>query len=153
MSTALQEWVQGHLGGKVSLQQLPGGGSRTSYVVETGTPVRYLLRVDGGAGPLSGTEFTIAREFRVISALHRVRFPVPAIHAHHRELNAMLMEFVDGTTSYQVQVTPEQQRRIQSDLMQHVAHLHTLQPAPLGLTDFARTARLTGTGRAPNTPP
>ncbi len=136
----LSAWAGSALGADVALELIPGGGSRTSYVARTPDGSRHLLRVDNGAGPLSGTEFTIEREYRVISALRRSDFPVPAILAYDAAQNAMLMEFVEGTTSYQTQVSAELQRAIQSDLMRHVVALHRLQPGDLGLEDFARTA-------------
>jgi aminoglycoside phosphotransferase (APT) family kinase protein len=134
----LQEWVRETLRAPFTLQLIPGGGSRTSYAVNASTGQRYLLRVDSGKGPLSGTEFTIEREFRVISALHRAKFPVPAILSYSPHHDALLMEFIEGTTSYQVQVSAELQHSIQSDLMRQVVCLHSLTPRELGLTDFSR---------------
>jgi aminoglycoside phosphotransferase (APT) family kinase protein len=136
----LSAWARAALGIDVALELIPGGGSRTSYVAKAADGSRHLLRVDNGAGPLSGTEFTIEREYRVISALRRTDFPVPAVLAYDAAQNAMLMEFVEGATSYQIEVSPELQRAIQSDLMRHVVALHTLKPRDLGLEDFARTA-------------
>jgi len=126
------------VGEPCTLQMIPGGGSRISYIVKASTGQRYLLRVDSGTGPLSGTEFTIEREYRVISALHRAQFPVPAILSYSPGHNALLMEFIEGTTSYQVQVSAEQQRSIQSDLMRQVVRLHSLSARELGLTDFSQ---------------
>ncbi len=127
---------------QVNLELIPGGGSRTSYIASTPEGARHLLRVDNGAGPLSGTEFTIEREYRVISALRRSGFPVPGIHAYDAAQNAMLMEFVEGTTSYQIEASPQLQRVIQADLMRHVVALHTLNPGDLALADFAATATI-----------
>ncbi len=133
----LQEWVSQTLRTPFTLDLIPGGGSRVSYAVNGSRGQRYLLRVDSGKGPLSGTEFTIEREFRVITALHRAKFPVPAILSYSPHHNALLMEFIEGATSYQVQVSAEQQHSIQSDLMQQVVRLHSLSPQELGLTDFS----------------
>jgi aminoglycoside phosphotransferase (APT) family kinase protein len=138
----LSAWARSVLGTDVALELIPGGGSRTSYVASTPAGARHLLRVDNGAGPLSGTEFTIEREYRVISALRRAHFPVPAISAYDAAQNAMLMEFVEGTTSYQTQVSPQLQRAVQSDLMRQVVALHRLNPEDLGLEDFARTVSI-----------
>ena len=76
--TALRAWAAGILGdAPQALNQIPGGGSRTSYVVLMQDGAKYLLRADNGKGVLSGTLFTIEREYRVISALHRPVFPRP----------------------------------------------------------------------------
>jgi aminoglycoside phosphotransferase (APT) family kinase protein len=139
-ASRLGAWVGAIVGSEALLELIPGGGSRTSYVARTADGSRYLLRVDNGAGPLSGTEFTIEREYRVISALRGRAFPVPAILAYDAAQNAMLMEFVDGATSYQVEVSPEMQRTVQADLMRQVAALHRLDPRDLGLEDFTRSA-------------
>jgi aminoglycoside phosphotransferase (APT) family kinase protein len=138
----LSAWVSSVLGTEVTLELIPGGGSRTSYVARAPEGLRHLLRVDNGAGPLSGTEFTIEREYRVISALRRSGFPVPAILAYDAAQNALLMEFVDGATSYQVEVSPELQGTIQSDLIRQIVALHRLNPRDLGLEDFTRTATI-----------
>jgi aminoglycoside phosphotransferase (APT) family kinase protein len=134
----LENWVSQTLHTPFTLQLIPGGGSRTSYCVTASTGQRFLLRVDSGTGPLSGTEFTIEREFRVISALHGAQFPVPAILSYSPQHNAMLMEFIEGATSYQVQVSADQQHTIQLDLMRQVARLHSLNPLQLGLSDFSQ---------------
>ena len=137
--TALRAWAAGILGdAPQALNQIPGGGSRTSYVVLMQDGAKYLLRADNGKGVLSGTLFTIEREYRVISALHKAGFPAPAIYGYDPAVNAMLMEFVAGKTSYQVAVNAEQQKTIQRNLMQQVVALHGLDMAVLGLADFAR---------------
>lgn len=136
----LVQWVRSLLGVEVSLALLPGGGSRTSYIVTTADGSRHLLRVDSGSGPLSGTEFTIEREFNVISALQRVGFLVPRISGFTPLHRAMLMEFVEGATNYQVRVDPGLQRRIQEDLMRHVARLHSLDVPKLGLAGFEQAS-------------
>jgi aminoglycoside phosphotransferase (APT) family kinase protein len=137
-SGPIESWVEQAIGATgVTLELIPGGGSRTSYVVRAPAGPRYLLRVDNGKGPLSGTQFTIEREFRVISALHAAALPVPGIVAYSARHDAMLMEFIEGSTSYQVQVTPEQQLLIQADLMNQIAALHKLDPKALGLKEFA----------------
>ncbi len=129
----ISQWAAQAIGvSGITLELIPGGGSRTSYVVRDPAGQRYLLRVDNGQGPLSGTQFTIEREFRVISALHAAALPVPGIIAYSARHNAMLMEFIEGTTSYQVQVTPEAQLLIQADLMKQVVALQ-LEPAATGL--------------------
>jgi aminoglycoside phosphotransferase (APT) family kinase protein len=134
----LAGWVEQVVGGAgVTLELIPGGGSRTSYVARATATERYLLRVDNGEGPLSGTQFTIEREFRVISALHAAGLLVPGILAYSKPHNAMLMEFVDGTTSYQVRVSAEQQLVIQADLMKQVVALHRLDASVLGLSEYA----------------
>jgi aminoglycoside phosphotransferase (APT) family kinase protein len=136
----LVQWVRSLLGTQISIALLPGGGSRTSYVVLSADGSRHLLRVDSGSGPLSGTQFTIEREFTVISALQRMGYLVPRILNFSAAHRAMLMEFVEGSTSYQVRVDPGLQRRIQEDLMRHVVKLHSFAVPDLGLSGFEQAS-------------
>jgi aminoglycoside phosphotransferase (APT) family kinase protein len=136
----LAHWVADVLQVAVEgLDPIPGGGSRSSYVVRAGGK-RYLLRVDDGFGPLSGTVFTIGREFRIISALHAAGFAVPAIYGHNEAMNALLMEFVDGSTHFPPDAPAVFRSKVQSDLMRKVVDLHAFDPAALGLDTFASLA-------------
>lgn len=134
---ALTAWVSKILGKDVRLDLIPGGGSRTSFIVRTPDSLKYILRLDNGDGPLSGTGFTLEREHRVISALGATGPRVPGVIAYSPMHNAMLMEFVDGATHYQASPGTERQQRIQRDLMHQIAKLHALRPIEIGLADFA----------------
>jgi aminoglycoside phosphotransferase (APT) family kinase protein len=134
----LEAWVARVTGQPVvALEPIPGGGSRNTFVVDTGDRKRYLLRVDNGLGPLSKTIFTIGREYRILTALHAVGLAVPAIYHYSDELDAMLMEFLAGKTSYQTSPDPELQRRIQWNLMHEIVAVHRQDVAELGLAEFA----------------
>lgn len=138
LETELVQWIAAVTGqAPPQLQAIPGGGSRSSYIASLQDGSRYLLRVDNGQGPLSGTSFTIEREYRVLTALHQAGLAVPGIRAFNGELNAMLMEFIDGRTHYQVQLDEAQQRVIQRNLMAQLSLLHGFDLHRLGLTEFA----------------
>lgn len=138
MSEVLVDWVTQVTGLPVeSLTAIPGGGSRSSYVVSMRDGSKYLLRRDNGEGPLSGTLFTIGREFRVLSALKAAGCAVPGILHFSADLNAMLMEFVEGKTSYQIQLSAARQSAVQRDLLKQVARVHALDVSALGLPEFA----------------
>ena len=137
-NAALETWIARVTGQTVvALDPIPGGGSRNTFVVDTADRKRYLLRVDNGLGPLSKTIFTIGREHRILTALHAVGLAVPGIHHYSDELDAMLMEFLVGKTSYQTNPDAELQRRIQSNLMHEIVAVHRQDVARLGLTEFA----------------
>jgi aminoglycoside phosphotransferase (APT) family kinase protein len=143
--TALTAWVESATGQRiVAFEPIPGGGSRSTYVVDTtyrssseAACSRYLLRVDNGLGPLSKTIFTIGREHRILTALHAVGRAVPAIHHYSAAHDAMLMQFIRGKTSYQTSAGDDLQRRIQANLMREIVSLHEHDVASLGLTEFA----------------
>jgi aminoglycoside phosphotransferase (APT) family kinase protein len=137
-TTSLDDWVERVTAQRVvSCNRIPGGGSRNTYAVETGDGARYLLRVDNGLGPLSKTVFTIGREHRILTALHAAGLAVPGIHGYSAEHDAMLMEYIEGRTSYQTSPSPAVQRRIQDGLMHEVVRLHACDPERLGLAEFA----------------
>ena len=56
---ALTAWASEMLGRNVRLDLSPGGGSRTSFVVRVADGGKYILLLDNGDGPLSGTGFTL----------------------------------------------------------------------------------------------
>jgi aminoglycoside phosphotransferase (APT) family kinase protein len=95
-------WIEGIMGTPVSaVQELTGGASRNSYIVRGGGAAKSFLRLDAGHGPLSGTAFTLAREYAVLSQVQGNGVPVPRVLAFSPEHNAALMEFIPGYTSYQ----------------------------------------------------
>lgn len=128
----LKAWVDRTLGESAELDLIPGGGSRTSFIVRGADGTKYILRQDNGQGPLSGTGFSLEREYRVISALHGTGLRVPGIVAYSADMNAMLMTFVDSAAI----CPPEHQPAVQRDLMQQVIMLHSLHPDTIGLRDF-----------------
>jgi len=134
----LTRWVEVETGLPVShLALIPGGASRRSYRVERGDAAPVFLRVDSGGGPLSGTGFTLAREWSFLKPLSDRGYPVPRVLAYSAELNAILMEHVEGTTSYHVKVGDETQRLIERALIGCVVELHRIPPAELGIADYA----------------
>ena len=67
----LSTWVEEETGRRVAgLALIPGGASRRSYRVDMAEGTPLFLRVDAGEGPLSGTQFTLAREWSVRSSSH-----------------------------------------------------------------------------------
>jgi aminoglycoside phosphotransferase (APT) family kinase protein len=135
---ALAAWVERVTGQPVAaLEPIAGGGSRHTFVVDTVDRQRRLLRVDNGLGPLSRTIFTIGREHRILSALHSAGLAVAEVFAYSAELDALLMEFLSGQTSYQTQPTADLQRRIQANLMREIVAVHRQDVVALGLTEFA----------------
>jgi aminoglycoside phosphotransferase (APT) family kinase protein len=133
----LSAWVAEVTGrGVVRFEAIPGGGSRSSYVVATDDGVKHLLRVDNGEGPLSTTIFSIGREYRILTALYAAGYAVAEIRRFSPAHNALLMQFVEGKTSYQVVPSADRQRLIQSNLLRKIVELHAFDVKQLGLTEF-----------------
>lgn len=138
LETRLARWVEQELGVPVTeLALIPGGASRRSYHVRRGTASPVFLRVDTGEGPLSGTPFDLAREWRFLKPLSERGFAVPRVIAHSAELNAILMAHVDGKTSYQATLAPDLQRAMERRLLASVVELQRIAPGDLGISEYA----------------
>jgi len=134
----LMSWVERVTGRAASgLVLIPGGASRRSYRVECGADEPLFLRVDSGTGPLSGTEYTLAREWSFLKPLSDRGYPVPRVLGYSPELNAILMEHVDGRTSYEVTLPEATQRAVERELIECVVRLHRIPPAELGIAEYA----------------
>jgi aminoglycoside phosphotransferase (APT) family kinase protein len=122
-------WIEGIMGTPVSaVQELPGGASRNSYIVRGGGAAKSFLRLDAGHGPLSGTAFTLAREYAVLSQVQGNGVPVPRVLAFSPEHNAALMEFIPGYTSYQKTGSQAEETKLRRDLMAAVVTLQRIDP-------------------------
>lgn len=138
LEVRLAAWVCERTGAaSAELQLIPGGASRRSYAVRLDDGRRVFLRVDAGGGPLSGTQYNLAREHSFLAPVAATGFPAPRVLEFSAELNAMLMENIDGRTSYQATLPADQQRAMQRELIECVVRLHALSPAALGLPGHA----------------
>jgi aminoglycoside phosphotransferase (APT) family kinase protein len=134
VSAAVSAWIESVTAEAVTkVEELTGGASRSSFIVTGERGTRWFLRVDSGRGPMSGTPFTLAREFDMLRHLQGGAVPVPGVYAHSPDHNAMLMEFVAGHTSYQWIGTEEEERSLRRELMAAVV---ALQRVPTGSLAF-----------------
>lgn len=137
LEARLESWVETTCALPVeALNLIPGGASRRSYSVTLRDGSRYFLRVDTGEGPLSGSEMNLDRERRFISPVCGRGLPVPSIIAYEKELNALLMEHVEGFTSYQKTLPDDRQRQVEGQLIRTVVALQKLDLAQLELPDY-----------------
>src|ERR1700682_3251556 len=77
---ALSAWLRGRLEGadRLSVEQFPGGHSNLTYLLRT--PGReYVLR-RGPLGPVAPKAHDIAREYRVLDAVHPFFAPAPRVY-------------------------------------------------------------------------
>lgn len=99
--------------GPISLAKFPGGQSNPTYALDTRNG-RYVLRRKP-SGPLLASAHAVDREFRLISALHPIGFPVPRPLALCEDPSIIgsafyVMDRVDGRTCWNgalVNVPPE----------------------------------------------
>lgn len=138
LEAKLRAWVELELGVPVTeLALIPGGASRRSYKVIRAGAAPVFLRVDSGEGPLSGTQFSLEREWSFLKPISERGFPAPGVLAFSPELNAILMEHVEGQTSYQASLPPPEQRVMERTLIDHVVELQRIPPAELGVAEYA----------------
>src|SRR2546421_5254679 len=89
------------LGFKLSqLEQFKGGQSNPTYRITAGDGKRYALRRKP-PGKLLPSAHAVDREFKVISALHKVGFPVARPHALCEDESVIgtmfyVMDYVEG---------------------------------------------------------
>ena len=130
-----------YLGGpELRATMFAGGRSNLTYAVTDGE-FRWVLRRPP-LGHVLPTAHDMAREFRVLTALSRAGFPVPApirLCTDPEVIGApfYLMEYVDGQI-YRDLSGVSDVRHLIFTLVDTLADLHALDPAAIGLGDFGR---------------
>ena len=136
----VSSWIASLIGGEVATaQELTGGASRSSFIITDDTGAKYFLRMDLGRGPLSGTRYSLEREYGVLEFLQDKKVPVPGIVGYSPDHDAILMEFVPGYTSYERTSSPDEEAVLQRDLIAAIVQLQTLDPTGLPVLGTAGT--------------
>ncbi|MGW7517509.1 phosphotransferase family protein [Streptomyces sp. NPDC054796] len=135
----------GLVNGPLTAEVVQGGRSNLTYRVTDGTS-RWVVRRPP-LGHVLATAHDMAREYRVISALHGTDVPVPETLLLCEDAEVVgapfyVMEHVDGTpyrTAEQLApLGPERTRRLVLSLPDTLVALHSVDPAAVGLADFGR---------------
>ena len=145
--TALGQWLEANVegfSGPFELKKFPSGQSNPTYRI-TAASGEYVLRRKP-FGPLLPSAHAVDREFRLISALYPLEFPVPeplALCADERVIGAIfyVMELAKGRSYADGALPdfdPETRRRIYEQLVDTLADLHTIDPERCGLGDFGK---------------
>jgi len=144
---ALGRWMQANVDGfdgPLTVLQFRGGQSNPTYRLET--PGRkYVLRRKP-FGVLLPTAHAVDREYRLITALETVRFPVPHAYAICMDPTVIgaifyLMEAVEGTIHWSAalpDLTPDTRRKVYEAMISTLANLHLIDYAAIGLGDYGR---------------
>ncbi|MEY9943509.1 phosphotransferase family protein [Kitasatospora sp. GAS1066B] len=138
--------LQEHLGtGPLSAELIEGGRSNLTYRLTDGEH-RWVLRRPP-LGHVLATAHDMAREYRVIGALHDSPVPVPRTVRLTEDPAVIgapfyLMEFVDGTAHRDsvalAALGPERVRALADHLVDTLVALHAIDPQEVGLADFGR---------------
>ncbi len=143
----LREGCPGLLRGPLSAELMAGGKSNLTYRVDDGSQSIVLRRPP--LGHVLPTAHDMAREYRVIAALHPTGFPVPRpIHLcpDPAPLGASfyLMSYVDGSVLRDAadvdHLSRDAARRTGELLVDTLVELHATDPDKVGLADFGRPA-------------
>lgn len=132
LSPGVSSWAASLIGSAIaSAEELTGGASRTSFIIIAASGKKYFLRMDLGNGPLSGTQYSLAREYSVLEFLQDKQVPVPGMLGYSAEHDAILMDFVPGHTSYERTSAPEEEKVLQRDLIASIVQLQKLDTSQL----------------------
>jgi aminoglycoside phosphotransferase (APT) family kinase protein len=144
---ALEVYLRDHVAGFVGpalVSQFKGGQSNPTYLVET-TLRRYVLRRKP-PGKLLPSAHAVDREFRIISALSRQKFPVaePVLYCADDTVVGtpfFLMGYVDGRVFWEPQMPasqPAERAAVYDAMNATLSRLHAFDPAAIGLADYGR---------------
>jgi aminoglycoside phosphotransferase (APT) family kinase protein len=131
--------------GPLQARLVEGGRSNLTYVVTDGTSNWVVRRPP--LGHVLPTAHDMVREYRVISALHDTKVPVPETVLLCEDTDVLgapfyVMEFVEGTPyrsrEQMAELGAEQTRAIGLALVDTLVDLHAVDPNDVGLGDFGR---------------
>ena len=143
----LDEYLRSHLDGyrgPLEVEQFKGGQSNPTYLLKT-PGEKYVLRRKP-PGRLLKSAHAVDREYRVISALHAVDFPVPEPRLHCQDETVVgtefyVMEFLEGRIFWDLDL-PEcdvaERAAIYDNVNQTIAALHSYDVERLGLADYGK---------------
>lgn len=143
----LQDYLNANIdgyAGPLEVSKFPGGQSNPTFKLKTPS-ASYVLRRQP-PGKLLKSAHAVDREYRVMSALANTDVPVPRV-LHLCEDRALMgsmfyvMEYCEGRIFWEAAlptVENAQRTAIYDEMNRVLATLHSLDPAALGLADYAR---------------
>jgi aminoglycoside phosphotransferase (APT) family kinase protein len=145
----LEPFLRSHFpteSGPLSLQQFPSGHSNLTYLLQFGSKELVLRRPPFGSKVK--TAHDMGREFRVLSRLHSVYAPAPAVLFYCDDESFLgapfyLMERVHGVILRRdppsgLDFPSEKARRLSECFVENLALLHSLDYAAVGLADLGK---------------
>lgn len=145
--SAICAWLQHHIvgfTGPITLQKFAEGQSNPTYRVDATSGV-YVLRRQP-FGDLLPSAHAVDREFRLLSALYPLGFPVPeplCLCENRAIIGSMfyVMEMVAGRNERDgcmPNFRPTERRAAYHEMTDALASLHTIDPTLAGLSDYGR---------------
>ena len=141
----LRDKIEGAEGG-IAIEQFPGGHSNLTYLIRT--PAReYVLR-RGPLGPVPPKAHDMAREYRVLAAVHPHFAPAPEVYALCEDTAVIGAIFfvmqrrrgivLRNTTPAEYAGVPDLARRISEGFVDCLAQLHAVDVVAHGLTALGK---------------
>jgi aminoglycoside phosphotransferase (APT) family kinase protein len=145
-AVTLLRWLEANipgLAGPIAIDKFSGGQSNPTYRITAPSGAYVLRRKPLGA--LLASAHAVDREYRLLSALQPVGFPVPRPMALCTDPNVIgsifyVMELVEGRTFWNGMLpgqTPSERRALYEAMIATLARLHAVDPAAVGLQDRA----------------
>lgn len=143
----LTEYLGSQLGSSVtglSATEFSGGASNPTYLLES-SQGKCVLR-SKPRGTLVSKAHAIDREYRVINALGKTDFPVPATMFYCDDPDVIgaefyVMEYVEGRVTEDFTIpdsTPAERAAIYDCMNSTLAQLHSIDPDTIGLSDYGK---------------
>lgn len=144
---ALNKWFRANVENPaepLELSQFNRGASNPTYLITAGQR-RWVLRKKP-PGQLLASAHQVDREFRVMSALGSIGFPVPRMRALCEDDSVIgtafyVMDFLEGRIFRDARLpgmTPAERAAIYDNLNDTLARLHKVDFAAIGLADYGR---------------
>jgi len=144
----LERYLDGQIDefrGPLTVRQFKGGQSNPTYLLNAASGCYVLRRKPPGV--LLKSAHAVDREYRVISALYKVGFPVPKPFFLCTDEDVIgtvfyIMAFVEGRIFWNLDLPDSdvaERATIYDDLNRTIARLHTIDFRTLGLDDFGRS--------------
>ena len=141
----LQAWLEREVAGfsgPFSIDKFAGGQSNPTYRIDAASGAYVLRRKP--FGPILPSAHAVEREYRLIAALHPTGFPVSRPYALCEYSDVIgapfyVMDMVEGRTFWNgrlPELAPAERRRVYGEMIRTLAHLHSIEPAAIGLSDY-----------------
>src|SRR5438309_1460735 len=148
----LAHWIDERLetGTAMSVAQMAGGQSNPTYLLTF--PKEEMVLRKQPPGKLLPSAHAVDREFRVISALHRIAMPVPRPIAFSADAGVIgtpfyLMERMKGRVFRKSDLPglePSERTAIYDAMSETLAKLHAVDPKSVGLSDYGKPGNYYG---------
>ncbi|GFG88748.1 phosphotransferase family protein [Mycobacterium bourgelatii] len=144
----VKDWIAETTGAeRIEVKQVPGGASRQAWFVDADDQALFL-RYDPREPQPGGAFHRLQVEAEIMAELHRHGVTVPRVVAAHPEIQAVLLQRVDGETWFRLIADPDEQVRTAQDFIAKLAVLHRIDARRLQIPSLGPAGPVDGHVRA-----